>query len=1445
MTIVVVTEKPSVARDIAAVLGAKLRGDGFLHGNGYAVTWAIGHLVGLPQPHEIDPHWRAWRMDSLPMLPRRWPLQVYEKTRHQFEVVRKVLHARTAERVVCATDAGREGELIFRYIYEAAGGSLPVERLWISSLTPAAIRAGFRRLKPGADYDRLGDSARGRSCADWLVGLNLSRAYSLAFDDRSGKERSTFSVGRVQTPTLAILAERERAIREFVPEDYVVLKATFSTEAESEDGERRADDPARYEGAYFRPLTDEEHEQLNKGGGACFADGDEADKESQRRDPEKDAPARRRFDPESPEVDEVLARAKQGRACVESVRNKKERMPAPRLYDLTELQRHANRLWGWSAQRTLEVAQRLYQEKKLLSYPRTDSRHLSKEVASTLGEVLDAIGDRYDGKLHPDTGRPLSRRFVDDAKVTDHHAIIPTPTPASRVSLSGDEERLYDLVCRRLLSAWHDDHVTSVTKVVTAVVTPPTAALEDAGAGVDRYSSTGKTVLEPGWKVLDLEPVRRRAAKPSDRKRGDKGGEELQALPPLSEGQPVNVEDARKEKKRTRPPKRLTDATLLTAMETAGRTLDDEELSEAMKERGLGTPATRAQILETLIERGYVERRDKQLLATEKGMQLIERVHPEVKDVALTGQWEHRLRRIERGEERVEKFLEDIEGFVTRVVSEVRQGAGAPRPPEGDGPPRAPRTAAEPARAQGPARVAASTPVPTPASTSASTSAPTSASMSASSTLARLGFSRPVPLASLDALLKAAFGFEGFRPHQREVCEATTRGEDVLLVMPTGAGKSLCYQLPGLARGRTLVVSPLIALMEDQVAKLVGAGLKADRIHSGRSSQASREACEAWANGALDYLLVAPERFSVKRFASWLGQHPPDLVAIDEAHCISQWGHDFRPDYRLLGEHIRRLRPAPVIAMTATATREVQDDIARQLGIDGARRFIHGFRRTNIGIELVELPLGQRVEATRKLLEDPARRPAIVYAPTRAAAEETAEALLQSFPAVAYHAGIDADRRDVIQRAFIAGAIDVIVATIAFGMGVDKPDVRTVVHTGLPSSIEGYYQEIGRAGRDGLPSRAVLLHSFVDVKLHQTFVERDYPEVTVLERVWRALRAEPVALEALKSQVRLPRPRNPRQPSPFDIALEKLVIHGGARVDGDTVTRGPLSSWRDSYLAQRTHKQTQLSHMRRLTEAHGCTMVQLVRHFGDQHDDGADCGVCEVCAPQGSLLRTFRKATCDEVEYAQRVLERVPVRGMVATGVLYRETGHDEGVSRDVFELVLGALARAGLVRTEAATFEKDGKEIVFLKVARTEAGSRGEVPPELLVREPVKSARAPKRKGGGRRASRAPKESAARPSQAVSPEDEGAFETLRAWRSEKARELKWRPFHVCSDRALRSLLEVRPSTLVELQSVEGIGPAKAERFGAELLAALRGVPASGKRTRPRARSATRRRART
>ena len=1330
-TIAVLAEKPSVARDIARVLEADKRGEGYLQGNGYVVTWAIGHLVSLAQPHEINPEWRQWRFDLLPILPGQWPLVVYERTKDQFEVVRKILTSPRVSRIVCATDAGREGELIFRYIYEATESKKPVSRLWISSLTPDAIRKGFDKLRPGNEYDRLADAASGRSRADWLVGMNLSRAYSIVYSEE-------LSVGRVQTPTLAMVVDRELTLRRFVAEDYIEVVATFRGRGNLNE--------QSYEGTWFRSET-------------------ESGKD-------KDAQANiARLPADGQEAHSIILRARAGKAVIESLSSETQRMQPPLLYDLTELQRHANRLYGFSAQETLDTAQALYERHKLISYPRTDSRHLSADVASTLSGIVAAVSKSYEKQLAAGTGqRPLGKRYVDDSKVSDHHAIIPNAVSPERAQLSEEERKIYGLICRRFLMTWHDDYLQAVTTVITAITHEEF---------VDRYRTTGTVVQQMGWKVLDVGT--------EGRKRETKGSADEktpeQILPVgLGQGQLQDMVDIEARKKKTRPPKRFTEGTLLTAMQTAGQSLDEKELSDAMKETGLGTPATRAAIIEVLLKRGYIVRTGKSLEATEKGIHLIEVVHPEVKSPAMTGQWEAFLKKIQHGECQLEPFLDSISQYVRSVVGKVRQTSPV-----------------QPASAVPSAPKSDSPDLPGP---------------------------KIIPnSASLTELLQNAFGFPKFRPNQEAVCQAVTAGKDALLVMPTGSGKSLCYQLPGLARGgTTLVISPLIALMDDQVLKLKEQGFAVECIHSGRDRETSRRVCADYLGGKLQFLFIAPERLRVAGFPAMLAKRKPSLIAVDEAHCISQWGHDFRPDYRMLSQHLPGLRPAPILALTATATPLVQNDIASQLGLTASTHFIHGFRRENIAIEIVEALPSQRPQLAREILLEEKHRPAIVYTPTRKQADSLAEDFAGEFAVASYHAGLDAERRRRVQEEFMAGKLDVMVATIAFGMGIDKPDVRTVIHTALPGSLEGYYQEIGRAGRDGRQSRAILMHSYGDRHTHDFFFSRDYPDVALLDRLFDRLQTEPQPKEAFRKALAM-------EADLFDKALEKLWIHKGAVLDfAENVSQGD-GLWRSSYVLQGDQKRAQIDQMIRFAESNQCRMMSLVRHFGDTSDNAMACGACDFCAPAKCIAQRFRTATEGERTALYRVLRGMRSVFTKSTGKLYAELYPGNEISRDNFEEVLGAMARAELLTFADAVFEKQGKQIPYRTVRLTPAGRVVDesVPVLFVMKDAARPVPKRKRKKNSSKSKASSGATArtqsgqARTGAAVPERKIRIEQALRAWRLSEATHRKIPAFRVFGDRALRGIAATCPRSDAELLAVPGIGMSIVKKYGTQIYRLIAG----------------------
>ena len=590
--IVIVAEKPSVGRDIARVLKCGERGEGFLRGERYIVTWAVGHLVTLCEPDEIDEKYKKWRMDDLPILPSEIPTKVISKTKSQFSVIKKLINSPETEGLICATDAGREGELIFRLIYNQAKCKKPVERLWISSMTDEAIREGFSALKPSQAYDGLYRSAQCRAQADWLVGMNASRAFTLRFG-------ALLSIGRVQTPTLAILVKRFHEIANFKPEEYYTLTASFGD----------------YSGQWF----DEKIEDEKKA--SRISDKETAEK---------------------------IARAVRGKAArVKSATAEPKKELPPQLYDLTSLQRDANRKLGFTADKTLKLAQELYEKWKAVTYPRTDSRYLPMDMLPRAKQTLQKLPGPYQefvknipwgegGKL------PFSKRIFDNSKVSDHHALIPTPQTAPLDKLPPDAAKLFDMIARRAIAAFYPAHEYDAIRVVT----------ESEGHA---FKSTGRVVRNNGWK----------AVYPSDEKEED-------ALPALQAGEERQVQKASIKKDATKPPAPHTDASLLASMENAGRELEDEKLREQMKGSGLGTPATRAAIIERLIQVGYAARKGRAISATEKGVSLIGIAPDEIASPETTGRWELALNEIAREKRDTERFMQGIRGLTNFLIDYAR-----------------------------------------------------------------------------------------------------------------------------------------------------------------------------------------------------------------------------------------------------------------------------------------------------------------------------------------------------------------------------------------------------------------------------------------------------------------------------------------------------------------------------------------------------------------------------------------------------------------------------------------------------------------------------------------------------------------------------------------------------------------------------------------------------
>ncbi|NLT06195.1 MAG: DNA topoisomerase 3 [Solirubrobacterales bacterium] len=601
----VVAEKPSVARDLASALPGSFKqgkDKAFLEGDDYVITWAVGHLVGLAEPDAYDPKLKKWRFADLPIVPDEFKLVPNdERSGKQLKVIHRLMARDDVDDVINACDAGREGELIFAYVYDTAKIKPPVKRLWLSSMTRTAIEQAFASLRPGEEMESLEAAARSRSEADWIVGMNATRAASIrlraAFD-------GAVSLGRVQTPTLALVARREEEIRAFKPEPYWLVEARFAAE-----GDRR------YAGRYM--------------GGKRLPE-DEAKK--------------------------IVAACLERDGAITKLEKKKETERAQLLYDLTSLQRHANTLHGFSARRTLAAAQRLYEEHKALTYPRTNSRFLTGDMVPDIRPIAGLVGHNPAYRKASEYVQSLAElplgRVVNDAKVEDHHAIIPTKSEHNLSKMGADELKIYDLVAKRFLAVFHPDAEFERTRVETTV--------ED-----NVFRTSGRVLVVPGWRAVYGEE-----AQGEGKGDDDSGGDQL--LPKLEQGETVatlKVESLRKE---TQPPRRFTEASLLAAMETAGKEIEDAELREAMKDSGIGTPATRASIIERLIDVGYIEREGRALHATEKGVQVIRLLGQHALTSAeLTGDWERRLALIEKGEDSRPAFMRDIAKFIGSTVEEL------------------------------------------------------------------------------------------------------------------------------------------------------------------------------------------------------------------------------------------------------------------------------------------------------------------------------------------------------------------------------------------------------------------------------------------------------------------------------------------------------------------------------------------------------------------------------------------------------------------------------------------------------------------------------------------------------------------------------------------------------------------------------------------------------
>lgn len=619
--IVCIAEKPSVARDIANILGATQQHQGYLEGNGYQVTWTFGHLCELKYPEDYTPGWKRWSLGQLPMVPTRFGIRLKDDqgVKAQFNVIRQLMQK--ADSIVNCGDAGQEGELIQRWVMQKAEAKCPVQRLWISSLTEESIREGFAQLKPQSDYRSLYEAGLCRAIGDWLLGMNATRLYTLKYGNNRAPGTPPLSIGRVQTPTLALIVKRQQEIEHFTPEPYWVLTTVYRD--------------TTFNAVMADPNDDE----------AVAADPDKK---------KANTPARRGFTSEE-EGRAALEKIRQEPFTITSVERKRGTEAPPRLFDLTSLQVECNKKFSYSAEQTLQLIQQLY-EKKVTTYPRVDTTYLSDDIYPKCSGILNGISGQYGELLQPLRGAKLrkSKKVFDSSKVTDHHAIIPTGVAAQ--NLTDMERNVYDLVARRFITVFYPDCLFVTTTVCGEAAEVP-------------FKATGKQILEPGWRAVPPSAVARQQQSNDDDDAKDKDQE--RTLPDFVKGEsgPHRPDLAQKF---TQPPKPYTEATLLRAMETAGRTVDNEELRDALKENGIGRPSTRAAIIETLFRRQYIRRQRKTIVATATGVELIGIIREELlKSAELTGIWEKKLRQIEHHEYSATQFVDELKAMVNELVLDV------------------------------------------------------------------------------------------------------------------------------------------------------------------------------------------------------------------------------------------------------------------------------------------------------------------------------------------------------------------------------------------------------------------------------------------------------------------------------------------------------------------------------------------------------------------------------------------------------------------------------------------------------------------------------------------------------------------------------------------------------------------------------------------------------
>ncbi|MDD9952056.1 MAG: RecQ family ATP-dependent DNA helicase [Zetaproteobacteria bacterium] len=1220
----IIAEKPIVAEAIANALGGFRHQGQYYESESILLSWTKGHVASFPLPNQLSARYRSWDLSHLPIVPTGWQPVAKKSAQAQIALLQRLAARPEIQHLVCATDAAREGELIFRFLYQLSGWTHPVQRFWTASLTPKAICTAFTQMKPSTAFDDLYQSAVARAQADWLVGINFSRGCTSLLGER-------FPVGRVQTPTLSLVAQRDRKIREFKEEKYRELKVVCSTEEERQAANLMCldlpvkDSAAQFVGWLLRAAS--LRTKCPDLGMSWFKDWSQT----------------RRYTDSRQELALQLRQFCDQDLYVLYCKKEQVHLKPPLLPDLVTIQKYANRFFGYTAQQTLDVMQALYERHKVISYPRTDCRYLASDDLDTFRESLVALRKLfplYVSKL--DFAHWERQRYVSDAQATDHHAIVPTGKLLTSSELG--EKRLFDLVCRLSLATFLEPYVREHRYLVVG------AQPLSTWVGLSHETVT----LSLGWKSC-LADLHKTTATDKETK---------YPLQDVAVGQPVWVVAGRVRTGATVPPQAFSDATLLSCMEMGGAS---EEVSRESRPRcGIGTAATRAGVLESLIGGGYLCREGKKITSTAKAEELLQCVPPQLQDCSLTKDWEESLEDISLGRKDKKEFLQNVVHFVTTGTEILTQLQKAPQ-----------IAGADNSFEENILHMAGDEQRQDVAVTQESVT-------------------QAEQVGDLHATLARVFAMKDFRPGQEEIAREVVAGRNGLVIMPTGSGKSLCYLLPGYVRqGPVLVISPLISLIEDQVLKLTKLNLNAFSVHSGLSSAEQNEIARKYCAGEVDFLYFAPERLRSPYFVRLLQRQQPSLIAIDEAHCVSEWGHDFRVDYRYLGQRLACFVGVPRMAVTATAAPAVKHDIVEQLvlGTEYAE-VIRGFWRGNLAIQVATLESYRRVAAASRFLEKQAHLPAIIYVARKADAEDIARQLAPRFRAACYHGGMDREVRRKVLNAFLAHEIEVVVATIAFGMGVDKANVRAVIHMTLPDSLASYYQQIGRAGRDGLLAQTVLFYSESDLQFRRIMFAQTYPELSKLRRGLQCVQKKP--LEWLDFCERLTEMK-------LDGFADRFV-HWGAvecvqQPDGVWWVKSCAdASWEERYLERRKIKNLEIEQMYGFCfNTSDCRMAQLIRYFGD--DGKQACGHCDVCAGHERLDKILVPHQRPDAQMTRIILQSVIRKGFWSRGKLLAEVQKKVDITPADFDLALEYLAHQGKILVESASFEKAGRTQYYLKI--------------------------------------------------------------------------------------------------------------------------------------------------